>query len=148
MVSGILLMMVMGIVEFGNAFSAAHTLTSLSREGANLAARGTSLNESVNVVLTNGTSLQLSSKGGAIATRLVVQGGTPQVAAQVASSGYAGASQLGNVGAAAQGVDTWGLVDGQSIYVMELFYNYDQITPFGNLVQFAIPGLLYERAVF
>lgn len=148
LVSMILLGMVLGIVEFGTALSREHTLTSLSREGANLAARGSSLGESVNVVMTNGSSINLTGKGGAIATRIIVTGGAPLIVEQSSSTGYGGLSQVGNVGDTATGMDDWGLVDGQSVHTMEVFYSYDQVTPFGNLVGVFVPSQLYERAVF
>jgi hypothetical protein len=148
LVSIVLLTMVLGIVEFGNAFSTTHTMTSLSREGANIAARGSSLDESVNVVMTNGATIALPLKGGVIGSRLVVEGGEPRIKAQVASAGYQAASRLGLVGDNGIGMDTIGLSEGQTIHVVEILYTYDEITPFGRLVNVAVPGVLYERAVF
>jgi hypothetical protein len=148
LVSMILLGMVLGIVEFGTALSREHTLTSLSREGANLAARGSSLGESVDVVMTNGSTIGLASKGGAIATRIIVTAGAPLIVGQSASVGYGGLSHVGNVGDTATGMDDWGLVDGQSVHTMEVFYTNDQITPFGSLMGVFVPTQLYERAVF
>jgi len=148
LVSMILLGMVLGIIEFGTALSREHTLTSLSREGANLAARGSSLGESVNVVMTTGSSINLASKGGAIATQITVTGGAPLIVAQSASTGYDGLSQVGNVGGTANSLDNLGLMEGQSVHTVEVFYNYDQITPFGSLMGVLVPSQLYERAVF
>jgi hypothetical protein len=139
LVSMILLGMVLGIVEFG---------TALSREGANLAARGSSLGESVNVVMTNGSSINLAGQGGAIATRIIETAGAPLIVGQSASIGYAGLSQVGNIGDTAAGMDDWGLVVGQSVHTMEVFYNYNQITPFGSMMGVLVPTQLYERAVF
>lgn len=144
----ILLSMVLGIVEFGNAYSLVHTMTSLSREGANLAARGTSLEKSVDTVVDNGSTIRLAEKGGVVATRIVVSGGDPKVVEQFATGGYEGRSRMGDVGDDALGVENWDLQDGQAVYVMELFYDYEQLTPFGALVNVAVPEGLYERAVF
>lgn len=148
MVVTILLALALGVVEFGNALSREHTITSLSREGANLAARGATLQEAVDVTMTNGTSIGLSSRGGVVATRVQVMGGTPQVMEQKSSVGYASVSRVGKVGAKASGMDQWGVVDGQSLYVVEVFYDYNQITPFGRVVNVVVPSQLYERAVF
>ena len=147
-VTVLLLSIVLGIVEFGNAYSLVHTMTSLSREGANLAARGTSLEKSVDTVVDNGSTIQLGDKGGVVATRIVVSGGDPKVVEQFATGGYEGRSRMGDVGEDALGVENWGLQDGQAVYVMEVFYDYEQLTPFGTLVDVAVPEGLYERAVF
>jgi hypothetical protein len=55
---------------------------------------------------------------------------------------------MGDVGDDALGVENWDLQDGQAVYVMEIFYDYEQLTPFGALVDVAVPDGLYERAVF
>ncbi|MGH7559181.1 MAG: TadE/TadG family type IV pilus assembly protein [Gemmatimonadota bacterium] len=144
----VLLAMGLGIVEFGNAYSLVHTMTSLSREGANLAARGTSLEKSVDTVLDNGSSIGLADQGGVIATRILVSSGDAKVVEQYATGGYSGLSRMGDVGEDAQEVEDWNLQDGQAVYVMELFYDYEQLTPFGTLVDVAVPEGLYERAVF
>jgi hypothetical protein len=144
----LLLAMALGVVEFGNALSIEHTLTGLSREGANLAARGAGLDESVNAVLVNGGDVGLSSRGGVVGSRLVVQGRTPRIVDQAVSPGFQGQSQLGRPGDAVNGLGEWGLTSGQTLYVMEVFLDYDEMTPFGRLVNVAVPSVLYERAVF
>jgi hypothetical protein len=45
-------------------------------------------------------------------------------------------------------VGGWNLVDGQTIYVMELFLDYQELTPFAAFAQVALPEVLYERAIF
>ena len=94
----ILLIMMFAVIEFGNAYSVVHTMAGLSREGANIAARGTSLDTTLQVVLNNGSDIQLSSLGGSIVTRIQVQSGTAMVTNQVASPGYTGVSRIGAVG--------------------------------------------------
>ena len=147
-VSVLLVTMALGIVEFGNALSRVHTITALSREGANMASRGSSLNEAINVTMTNGSSIDLAGKGGVIATRILVTNGSPMIIDQAASNGYMGQSRMGIIGTPANSTDDWNLADGQSIYTVEIFYDYDQITPFGDVVNVVVPDQLYERAVF
>lgn len=143
-----LLMMVLGVVEFGNVYSAVHTLTSLSREGANLAARGATLQQALDNVLANGGDLNLSSRGGAVVSRVAVHDGTARVEAQVASAGYEGHSQLGAAGGNAANVEPWGMQEGQTVYAVELFYRYEAITPFEAVAGFGVPDTLYERGIF
>jgi len=148
MVGGILLFLALGVIEFGNAYSVAHTLSSLSREGANIAARGTELTAAVDVVLANGDDIALSSVGGVVGTRILVVEGTPIVDRQVASAGYQERSRIGVVGDVATEVEGWQLVEGQAVFVMELFYTYDELTPLTALTGLVVPEELYERAVF
>jgi Flp pilus assembly protein TadG len=148
LVTAILGALALAVIEFGNAYSQAHTLTSLSREGANIAARGTPLSDAVDIVMANGNDVALSTRGGAVGSRIDVVDGTAEVSEQVASSGYAGRSMIGEVGDPAQGVGGWNLVDGQTIYVMELFLDYQELTPFAAFAQVALPEVLYERAIF
>jgi len=147
-VTVLLLGLALGVAEFGMILSRVHTMTTLSREGANLAARGSSLQEATDITMANGSDIDLSGHGGVVASRLLVQGGTPRVVEQIATAGYSGSSRIGDVGDDAMGVDSWGMVDGQSVYVMELFYQYEPITPFAGVVDQVIPETLYERAVF
>ncbi len=84
----IILIILLGMVEFSNAYDRVHGLAGLSREGANIAARGTALSEVLTTVVANGETLKMSANGGAIVSRLVVQSGEPTVMAQVATDGY------------------------------------------------------------
>jgi hypothetical protein len=148
MVGSLLLMLALGVIEYGNVFSDVHTLTSLSREGANLAARGATLTEVIATVLGNGGDIALPTHGGAVATRIGVRGGAATVDQQEASPGFAGRSRLGGVGGPASGVGGWNLQEGQTVYVVELFYRYDTITPLRSVVGIAVPDTLYERGIF
>ena len=142
-----LLLVFLGVVEFGNAISVDHTITSLSREGANIAARGSTLAEAVQTVYDNGASIKLPSRGGVIGTRLVVIGGTPTVQDQAVSAGYTGVSLIGGIGDPVPSLATLGLQEGQQIHIVEIFYSYQRMTPLGNLIT-VIPSTLYTRAVF
>lgn len=148
LVGGILLMLALGIVEFGSAYSVEHTISGLSREGANLAARGTSLGESISVVMENGEDLNLDARGGAIASRIKVEDGSAVVEDQIASGAYAGQSRIADEGDPVPGAAAWGLSEGQIVYVMEVFYDYEAITPFAALTGTLVPEELYERAIF
>ncbi len=144
----IMLLILLGVIEFGHAFGISHALTGLSREGANLAARGASLPQVTQIVLTNGSDINMPAVGGAIASRVMVTGGTPMVTAQF-SQGATGATQMGTIGnpaAALQGLT--GLADGRVLYTVELFYNYTPLTPLSGVLGRALPGTLYEAAVF
>jgi hypothetical protein len=147
-VAPIILILAMGVIEFGRAIDAMHALTGLSREGANIAARGTPLDTVLTVVMGNGGDIRLATYGGAIASEVRVSGGVPNVWAQVATSGYAGLSRVGNVGTRAVPLDSLGLLDNQTHFVVEVFYSYPGITPLKGLLGFTVPDTMYNRAVF
>ena len=148
LVGAMLIMMVLGVIEFGNVYSATHTLTSLSREGANLAARGATLAEALENVVANGADLQLAARGGAVASRIVVRDGIAEIDEQRASPGYESRSRLGAAGGPAANVEPWGLEEDQVVHAVEIFYGYDSVTPFEGVFGVAVPDTLYERGIF
>ena len=90
-----LLIMSFGILELGNALDKAHGMATLSREGANIAVRGTPLDTVAAVTMSNGISIGLDARGGAIVSRILVESGQPTLKEQVATSGYSGLSRVG-----------------------------------------------------
>jgi len=144
-----LLVMVFGILEFGHLFDVDQSLTSLSREGANIASRGTPLDTVVQVTLANGAQINLAGFGGAIASQLTVQNGVPMVSAQLASAGISVvSSRIGPVGAPANTLGGYTFADGKNYYIVELFYDYQPFTPLKRLVQGIVPDTIYDRAMF
>src|SRR3954463_16524000 len=88
LITPILLMLMLGVIEFGRGFERVHAMVGISRESANLAARGTSLQQSVQVALSSGSDINLTQNGGVIATEVVGQGKAVVVKSQYASAGY------------------------------------------------------------
>jgi hypothetical protein len=148
LVAPVLVIVLFAVFELGHAFDVAHTLAGLAREGANIASRGTALDTVLSVTLQNGGSIALGKEGGAVVSELQVKGGVPRIVSQVASSGYAGHSRLGDTGDPAASLAGLGLVDGRTIYAVEVFYSYRSLTPIGRLVPGMVPGTVYDRAFF
>ncbi len=148
MVLPFLLVVVLGIVEFGSMFGTQHTLTSLGREGANIAARGAPLDTVNALMLENGAEIDLAGHGGSIVSRVVVEDSVPTITEQVATGVYAGQSRIGNPGQPATGLDQLEGSEGASFYVVELFYVYDDRTPLGRAFGTIVPDMLYSRAIF
>jgi len=148
MVLPFLLVLALGIVEFGSMFSTTHTLTSLGREGANIAARGAPL-DTVNVLmLENGADIELSTFGGVITSRVTVTDTVPTIMAQRVTGSYAGHSRIGNVTEAAVGLSTLATDEGASFVVVEIFYVQGPKTPLQRILAASTPDTLYSRAVF
>jgi len=148
MVLPFLLVVVLGIVEFGSMFGTSHTLTSLGREGANIAARGAPLDTVNALMLENGSEIDLINKGGSIVSRVVVQDSVPTIAEQVATGDYAGQSRIGDPGEPATGLNELVGAEGVSFYVVELFYVYEDRTPLGRAFGILVPEEIYSRAIF
>lgn len=130
-----LLVLALGVVEFGTMFSTSHTLTSLGREGANIAARGTPLDTVNALMLENGAEISLRSFGGAITTHIVVEDSVPKIQAQAATPAYHGRSRLGMRGQPAQGLESLAGAEGANFYVVELFYVRERQTPLWSLLE-------------
>lgn len=92
--------------------------------------------------------IALPQSGGVIASQLRVDTGVASIATQVPSAGYAGRSRLGRVGDAVFVLDSLGLIDGQTHYVVEIFIHQGRLAPLQNLLGFGVPDTLYDRAIF
>jgi Flp pilus assembly protein TadG len=143
-----LLIMSFGILELGNALDKAHGMATLSREGANIAVRGTALDTVVSVTMSNGVSIGLDARGGTIASRILVEGGVPTLKEQVATSGYVGLSRVGQVDSTVSQYSGAGLVDGQQLFAVEIFYDHQKVTPLSRVLAPIIPDTMYDVSVF
>jgi len=144
----LLMVLFMGMVELGYAYDRVHGLAAISREGANIAARGTPLAETLDAAVLNGQSLGVSTSGGVIASRIVVTDGIAVVDEQVATDGFEEDSRLAQPDYPADLVTEVGYRDGSTLYAVEVFLVYRPITPVGNFLESLLPDFLYERAVF
>jgi hypothetical protein len=143
-----LTMMIFGLIEFGRGIDEKHSMSTLSREAALLAARGTSLDSVAQMVLDNGIDLKLATNGGSVVSEVEVTKKSAVVRIQTKSKGFVGASRIGAAGDTATGMSGLGLIEGTTLYIVEVFYNHTPIVPLGQLFKLAVPATLYERAVF
>jgi len=144
----LLLILVLALIESGNGLSIKHKMAVLTREGANIASRGSSLQETLDVVMNGGAEIDLSAKGGAIISRIVVTGGTPVVANQLASSGFEERSRLGLPDSTSVALESIPLAEGQVLYAVEIIFDYEAMTPLAGLFARAVTDEVYERAIF
>ena len=151
LVAPILLMIVLGLIESGNGLSIKHKMAVLSREGANITARGTDPTETLNVMMLNGDEINLSEQGGVIVTRVVVRGGDPVVDVRVSHAGFGNSSRLWNPSASdsvVAALQSLSLVEGQVFNVVEIIYHYEPMTPIGNFLPDGWTDEVYEKAIF
>lgn len=143
-----LVLVLLGVLEFGHMLDSRHTLSVLSREGANVASRGTSLQDALDVTMQNGGDISLSTLGGGVVSRVQIQDDTPWVMDQVHSAGYATRSELGLPGQPATSISSLDLPDGKNVYVVELFFDYQDLTPLGGVMSGVVADTIYERAFY
>jgi hypothetical protein len=144
----ILLLIFLGMVEAATAYDRQHVLAGLSREGANIASRGAELQEVIDVITANGASIGFGELGGVVVSRVLIDEDATEVTEQLGTPGFVPRSRVGVVGEPAVGFEGLGLVEGQELHVVELFYDYNGFTPLGAFVEGAVPDGLYSRAVF
>lgn len=149
----VLLVLAFGLIDFSRAIHAEQVMSGLTRQGSNLASRGTSLQETVSALVTQGASFDVGSEGKIIVTS-VADGanGVPEITGQAESTGGLSAtSKIGTgVGQAAYLPSTASpvLQNGQTLYVTEVFYSFHTVTPIGNLLKLTLPPTLYAAAYF
>ena len=149
----LLFVLVFGVIDFSRAIHDEQVMSGLTRQGSDLASRGTSLQDTVNALVAQGSSLNLSTQGKIIVTAVADgSNGKPQVTGQVVSVGGISATSrvgtgVGNPASVPSDANTV-LNNGQTLYVTEVFYAYQTITPLGNFVKLALPSTLYQAAFF
>ena len=144
----LLLILFLGLVEAGNSLSIKHKIAVLTREGANIASRGSSLEEALTAVMESGGDIRLSEMGGAIISRVVIDDGEPVIDAQLAYLGFESRSRLGLPDSTAVSLAGLPFEDGQVLYVVEILVDYQALTPLAALVPSGVADEVYERAVF
>ena len=141
----------LGMVELSHAYDMVHGMGSIGREAANIASRGATLAEAQSVALTNGSDLGIDSRGGVVVSRIVFtsswwSGTSARIMEQLTSSGYG--SLLGAENETASALSSAGYSTDTEVFAVELFLQYEPITPIGRWLDGLIPNVLYERAVF
>jgi Flp pilus assembly protein TadG len=161
----VLIVLVMGLIDFSRAIYDQEVISNLTREGSSLAAHGQGLANAANAVVqgsdlanfgssstTNGLVIvsQITNNGTAGAPNCVV---TSQQQAP-ANGGLAATSKIGTAGGAATLASCSATAittipqPGQTVYATEVFYSFSPVTPIGNFLKIALPSQLYDVAYF
>ena len=158
----LMLVLVYGVVEIGQIISTYLTLTHTTREGANLASRGTTPAVALDAIIAAASPTIRNDNLGQwriIYSEIVQQPATPcltpptgctyMIDDQIIRGNFAHASKIGGIGATVTtstlpGIDN--VIAGQTFKVMEVFYDYgpNVITFIGN----NIDKVFYDRTIF
>lgn len=143
-----LIVLVFGILEVARLLEQQHAISGLTREGANIASRGATLQQALQSTRTAQEAGGFGTQGGVIVSRLIVEDGLPVVVEQVISEGAGEMSRVALPDSIATPYTTVGLVEGHSYYVVEMFLPYESHTPLERLMESLVPELLYDRTLF
>ena len=147
----LVVVMVFAIIDFGRAFNQMQELVGLTRQGSNLASRGTSLTDSANAVISGDAPLDLNSSGEVILTSVTNNAGGNIITGQVSKGALSVASRIGQTvgGTAARPPAAAAMLQpGQTIYITEVFYTYESITPLSAFLNIVMPSTFYQVAYF
>jgi Flp pilus assembly protein TadG len=151
LIAGLMLVLVCMVIDLSRAIHDEQLMSSLSRQGSNLASRGTTLSDSAAAVLGASASLDLGDSGEVILTSVTNINHVYTITDQFSEGGISQSSKVGT------GVGTTATMPtsaasalqlGQTLYVTEIFYSYRPITPIQNLLKILMPSTLYQVAYF
>jgi len=156
-----LLVLIFGAIDFCRAIYLRQVLVNLSRETANLEARGSGtttldiMTNALNSAIVEAKPLALNSSTGMVIVTAVTNFGTHYTISQQWKSGtLAGATSLvgtsTNLGNTATLPKTAVsiLPANRTVYVAEIYYKFFPITPVGHFIKAVLPSQFYDVAYF
>jgi Flp pilus assembly protein TadG len=170
----ILLFMLFGMIDFCRSISTRQILINLSREGANMAARGAgdttdaTISNAISAVMAGASPLNVNAYGKVIISAVRGSNGLYRITNQIAEGGLTNVvSKIGVLNATGTGAAGSGVVmpflssaqgaipqSNQTSFVAEVFYGFTAATPLGNVVVgnimhgFTVTNQLYDVAYF
>ncbi|HVM61749.1 MAG TPA: TadE family protein [Verrucomicrobiae bacterium] len=166
-VAFIVLFLLFGMIDFCRSISTHQVIINLSREGANLAARGSvagstdaAISNAIAGVIAEAAPLNINSSGEVIISAVYNTGKNYVITNQVAEGALTVPSKLGKLNntitmPSVGGATTANAVpqSNQTTFVAEVFYNFRPATPLGNVLVgglrgFTVTNQLYDAAYF
>jgi Flp pilus assembly protein TadG len=157
-VAMLLIVLAFGIIDFSRAIFDKQVIDHLSREGSNLASRGTDPALAATAVVNDAPPLNLATSGRVIITTVTNNGTSYNITDQVSQGGISATSKIGSYNPKlANNPATLPIAatsasaipqPNQTAYVTEVFYSYQALTPIGSILKIVLPTQLYDVAYF
>jgi len=149
----LLCLVMFAIIEYSRALNYEQKLVDLSRQGSNMASRGTPLATAAGTIAQNSAPLNVSGAGLVIITSVARVNNVDTITGQASSGSLSMASKIGTgVGngatVPATADDIFANNSGQTIYITEIYYSLQQITPISQMWGLVLPSTLYQVAYF
>lgn len=146
----VLLILVFGLIDFSRAIHIQQVITNLTGEGSSMASRGSSLSDTATAIVGAAAPLNLNTSGQVIVSSVFNNNNKIQLTGQVSQGGLGATSLIGSViGGPASLPATVVPQLNQTVFVTEVFYKYEPITPIGNLLtKVVLPKKLYDVAYY
>jgi len=165
LVGFIVLFLLFGMIDFCRSISTDQVIINLSREGANLASRGSvgnstdaAISNAVAGVIAEATPLNINSSGEVIISAVFNTGRSYVISNQISEGHLTVPSKIGVLnGTAAMPIpaNAAGAVpqSNQTTFVAEIYYNFVPVTSLGNIVVgnlrgFTVTNQMYDAAYF
>ena len=160
-VTVILIVLIFGAIDFGRAIYMRQVLINLSRETANLEARGTGsttmeiMTNALGAAIQEALPMALNSSNGYVVVTAVTNFGAGFTISQQynagslpgATSRVGTSTNRGNT-AALPSTSVSILPANRTVYVAEVYYKFVAITPVGNFIKGILPKQFYDAAYF
>jgi len=149
----LLCLIMFAIIDYSRALNCEQIMVDLSRQGSNMASRGTTLSIAAATVAQNSAPLNLAQSGLIIITSVARVSNVDTIMGQANSGAISMSSKIGSrVGSKATVPaavdDIFSKNSSQTVYITEVYYPLTQITPIAKMWNLALPATLYQVAYF
>ena len=149
----LLCLVMFAIIEYGRALNFEQIMVDLTRQGSNMASRGTALATAASSVAQGSAPLNVSGLGAVIITSVARVNNVDTITGQATSGGMSATSKIGTgVGnkatVPATVDDIFANNSTQTVYITEIYYPLSQITPVAKMWGLVLPSTLYQVGYF
>jgi Flp pilus assembly protein TadG len=149
----LLCLVMFAIIEYSRALNYEQIMVDLTRQGSNMASRGTPLATAASSVAQGSAPLSVAKAGEVIITSVARVNNVDSITGQATSGALSQSSKIGtgvgNIAKVPATVDAiFTLNPTQTVYITEVYYPLSQITPIAKMWGLVMPSMLYQVGYF